>query len=223
MTPAAASQSVVAVFDLDGTVTDCDTYLKFLRQCLAYQPARVLRALHLPVAVLLHKAGFFDNAWLKSAFLKAIAGGCSVSTLAALVNRHLADIMARHIRPAALAQIQFHRSAGHRLVLATASFDFYVEQLAEQLGFDTVVCTRSQRAADASLMGRIDGDNCYGRSKLQAVLSAIPDRASCTLVAYTDHHSDWQLLLESDLPVAVSPTRALRRLAAANGVEVKHW
>ena len=109
------------------------------------------------------------------------------------------------------------------MLLATASFDFYVRPLARKLGFDVVVCTRAAWAADGSLTGAIDGDNCYGEAKLKAVLATLPQRPRPTMIVYTDHHSDWQLLLESDHPVAVSPTAALRRLAKARGIEVRNW
>ena len=218
-----SAAQVVAVFDLDGTITDCDTYVKFLSRCLAHRPQRLARSLHLPFAVALHKAGLYDNAWLKATFLRAIAGGYDQQTLASVVGGHLATIVNDHVRPAAREAIAEHRRAGHRLVLATASFDFYVEQLGQELGFDEVICTRAERAADQSVIGRIKGRNCYGGAKLRAVLDAIPDRHLCTLVAYTDHHSDWELLMESDQPVAVSPTPQLRRLAIAHGVEVRQW
>ena len=109
MTSGENSSRRVAVFDLDGTITDCDTYLKFLRLCLTRQPGRVMRSLHLPLAVLLCKAGVYDNAWLKSTFLKALAGGCDAVTLAGLVSTHIADIMAHHVRPAELEQIEHLR------------------------------------------------------------------------------------------------------------------
>ena len=213
----------VAVFDLDGTVTDCDTYLKFLGLCLRRRPERLLYCLHLPVAALVHKMGFRDNAWLKGVFLKALAGGCDARTLEDLVSVHLDDIMSNHLRPAALEQMERHRQQGHLLMLATASFDFYVEELAKRLGFHSVVCTRAARAADRSLIGAIDGNNCYGGAKLAAVLKALPDRSACTIVAYSDHHSDWVLLKESDRAVAVSPTATLRHLAHKEGIEIRNW
>ena len=69
-------------------------------------------------------------------------------------------------------------------------------------------------------MGGIDGENCYGAAKVRAVSEALPERKNCTITTYTDHHSDWDLLLESDIPVAVNPTRKLRRLAHARGIEI---
>ena len=213
----------VAVFDLDGTVTDCDTYLKFLGLCLRRRPRRLLYCLHLPLAALVHKIGLRDNAWLKSVFLKSLAGGCDAGTLEDLVSVHLDDILNNHLRPAALEQIERHRQQGHLLMLATASFDFYVEALANRLRFHSVVCTRAARGPDRSLVGAIDGDNCYGAAKLAAVLKALPDRSACTVVAYSDHHSDWGLLKASDRAVAVSPTAALRRLAHKEGIEIRNW
>jgi phosphatidylglycerophosphatase C len=217
------SRSVVAVFDLDGTITDCDTYVKFLRLCMRRRPTRIFGSLHLPIAVLLHLIGVFDNAWLKATFLKALAGDCSASTLEKLVNTHVADVMENHIRPAALEAIRHHRQAGHRLLLASASFDFYVHQLGTRLGFDEVVCTRALRGPGDTISGSIDGNNCFGTAKVSAVLNVIHDRQSCTLVAYSDHHSDWGLLLEADIPVAVCPTPELLRLANTKEVDIRYW
>ena len=217
------TQSMVAVFDLDGTITDCDTYLKFLGLCLIRRPRRVIRALHLPFAVLLHKIGIYDNAWLKTRFLKAIAGGYSAVALRELTDTLVADIVENHVRAAALDAIDGHRQAGHRLVLATASFDFYVRVLADKLGFDEVVCTHALRGSDDVLEGEIDGENCYGPAKVAAVMKALPDRQGVSLTAYTDHHSDWGLLMESDVGVAISPTPELRQLAAQRDLEVRMW
>jgi len=213
----------IAVFDLDGTIADCDTYVKFLKLCLIRQPRRALRSLHLPFAVLLHKSGVYDNTWLKETFLSAIAGGYSSVTLSDIVDTHVDDVMQNHIRQGALPAIRRHREAGHRLLLASASFDFYVKQLGDRLGFDDVVCTRAMRGPDNVLLGKIEGRNCYGDAKVDAVLSAIPERDNCTLIAYSDHHSDWALLRESDVPVAVNPTRELIRLASAQQIDVQMW
>jgi HAD superfamily hydrolase (TIGR01490 family) len=213
----------VAVFDLDGTITDCDTYVEFLKLCLIRQPSRLVRSVHLPGALLLHKAGYYDNAWLKETFLTAIAGGYAEGRIAELAHSLVSGLLEKHVRSGARDAIRRHRDAGHRLLLATASFDFYVASLAEELGFDEVVCTTAARDAGNRILGKIDGKNCYGAAKVEAVLEAIPDRESCRLTAYTDHHSDWALLQESDLPVAVHPTGALRRLALANEVDVQMW
>jgi len=165
----------------------------------------------------------YDNAWLKARFLKAIAGGCSDATLTELVNILVSNILDNHVRPDAVTAIAEHRRAGHRLLLATASFDFYVQTLADQLGFDEVVCTRALRGPTGALIGDIDGANCYGKKKVDAVMGALPDRQGYDLTAYTDHHSDWELLLEADVPVAVSPTRELRRLANMKKIEIRKW
>jgi phosphatidylglycerophosphatase C len=143
--------------------------------------------------------------------------------LTEIVDELVSDVVASHIRKGAAKVIETHRNAGDKLWLASASFDFYVKRLGASLGFENIVCTSAARTPEDALSGTIDGQNCYGRAKVDAVLRAIPDRDNHTLVAYSDHHSDWALLEESDIPVAVNPTRELRRIAEAKKIDIQMW
>lgn len=213
----------IAVFDLDGTITDCDTYVHFLWSCLKSRPGRLFHTIHLPLAVLIHKAGFRDNSWLKAVFLRAVAAGLRQPELDLLVTSYLRKIVKQHMRPSALAMISHHRENGHKLILATASFDFYVLDLAKTLGFHATICTHAVRDHNQALTGEIQGNNCYGAAKVHAVLAAIPNRENCLIYAYTDHHSDIALLSEADYPFAVCPSSRLRDFANKESIAILEW
>jgi phosphatidylglycerophosphatase C len=221
----ARSLGELVLFDLDGTITRRDTYLAYLLGFLARHPGRLPRAAPLPLAVVWHFAGQRDNTWLKTTFLRAVLGGLPRSLLEAWTRTFLDRVLATGLRARALETIACHRAAGHRLVLVTASLDFYAEPLAARLGFDDVLCTRAAFDDTGRLTGELDGGNCYGEMKLERVRQQLvvaaggPARITC----YADHHTDLPLLRFVQIPVAVNPTRRLRRIAIQLGIRIEDW
>lgn len=213
----------VAVFDLDGTITRVDTYVQFLLAVMQRHPLRAVRASWLPVAVGAHKLGLRDNAWLKRVFLASIAGGMRRKSLDVIVQPFVKNLMERHIRPGARAALERHRAAGHRLVIATASFDFYVTDLARQLGVRDIVCTGSVWAAEC-LVPELRPGNCYGQEKLRRVIELLGNEGRRPYIyAYTDHHSDRALLDWADEGIAVNPDTRLREHCSRRGYSVPDW
>lgn len=219
----AFSPRVVAVFDLDGTVSRCDTYVRFLLHVLRRRPRRWLRALWLPLALAVPKLGWRDNTWLKRTFLGSIAGGLVRHELDGLIIPFVDHLMQGHIRPGALAALLKHRSAGHRLVLATASLDFYAVPLAARLGMDDVVCTGSVWLNER-LTDTLAPANCYAEEKLARLVSLLSRSDERVHVhAYSDHYSDRALLDWADTAIGVNPDARLRAHCRRMGYPVVDW
>ncbi len=214
----------IVIFDLDSTITKKDTYVAFLLSILKTYPQRLLRCGFLPFAILIHKAGIKDNSWLKETFLTAIAGGLSQSQLSACSDQFIEKLKKKGIRSKALQEIQQHRDTDHKLILASASFDFYVKKLGHQLGFEAIVCTRPSWNEHNKLTGKIDGQNCYGKYKLMRLKEILNiDKNDITTIAYTDHHSDVPLLEWVDKAIAVNPTRKLQQIAMKRNYTIVDW
>jgi HAD superfamily phosphoserine phosphatase-like hydrolase len=132
-----------------------------------------------------------------------------------------------NIHPGALRQIAEDKAAGRRLVLATASYRFYVEAIAARLGFDDVIATGSVIGLDDIIHAKIDGENNYGPAKLRLIQAWMDKegiaRSAVRIRFYSDHVSDWPALEWSDVPVAVNPSRALRQMAERRGWEIVDW
>ncbi len=217
-------QQVAVIFDLDKTITRHDTYLAFLAQMLRLYPHRLLRCVFLPFAVFLYKIRLRDNSWLKQVFLRAIAGGMPHTSIEQCSSRLQERVLSHDIRPAALEVIKRHRDAGHRLVLATASFDFYTKQLGLRLGFDEIICTRAGWDEKHRLSGTIQGKNCYGENKLARLIEHFGEqRKQLHLIGYSDHHADAFFLQWVDQAVAVNPTPKLLKIAQKRGFAIVDW
>ena len=216
----------VAVFDLDGTLTRHDLFLSFLAAAARrFGPARPVRALGLPILTGRYFLRGISNDRLKEAFLDAMLGGRPRATLEAFAAEFADRVVARDIKPAALASLRRHREAGHLLVLASASLDLYVEPVAARLGFDAAVATRIAWTEEGRVGGTLAGANLRGPSKLVALRALLAERfpGPFAMTAYSDHESDVPLLAAADTAVAVDPTRALRDIAQARRWRIAEW
>jgi phosphatidylglycerophosphatase C len=219
-----ATDDVIAIFDLDGTITRRDTYAAYLLGYLRRHPPVWWRlpSFALVAARLLGRGD--DGSGMKAAALSAVFGGVDRARIDAWNDRFVPWCRRRLLRAGAEARIAAHRAAGHRLLLATASLDLYVHRLARELGFDEVLCTRVAWTAEGRIAGDLDGGNLKGDAKLAAVRGVVATaHGTPFVIAYSDHHADLPLLRWADRGVAVCPTARLAAAAAAEGLAVENW
>lgn len=215
---------VVAVFDLDRTITRYGTYTPFLFFVARRYPLRLLYTGPLLLAAGAYKLGLISRKRLKEYMLSAVLGGSP----RAEVDGHAAGFIARctasGIRPGARRAIAEHKAKGDYLILATASLDLYVNRFGAYFGFDAVVATRTLWGTSGHLSGQIDGENCMGDEKLRRLESELSaKRGDQFVVAYSDSHVDLPMLRWADRAVAVNPSRRLRKLALNEGYEIVDW
>ncbi len=218
----------IAIYDLDRTVTHWPTYSPFLIGAAArIAPARLLLLPIMALAMAAHGLRLFDRDRLKTVMWALMLGRARPEALARAVDRFAARTLARNIRPGARARIAQDKARGARLVLATAAHELYAAPIARALGFDLVIGTRARIGADGRVGPGLDGANVYGSSKLAAIerfLAIDPaNRADASIAFYSDSSSDRPVFEWVDEPVAVNPSRKLRRLATARGWPIEDW
>jgi len=214
----------IAVFDLDGTITRRDTYVDFLLFCLKRNPLRLLYLPALAAYLFIHKAGFKSNHWLKARYLGAIAGGLNRSQLAEYSEQFVAHTMTKNIKSQALKELCRLREEGCVLVLATASFGFYVRGIASELGFDELLCTEALFDREDRLTGKLDGKNCIGPEKASRIRELMKDRAWDTIeLGYSDSKVDMPMLEMVGTPLVIDPKAATAKIAADKGFAVLRW
>ena len=158
------TKATIAVFDLDGTITRYDTYVPFLLGFLVSKPLRIFRCGLLPLYALIHLLGLRGNSWLKQKFLARCCGGASRQALADYSADFAARVVRKGLLPDAVAAIEFHRARGDRLILISASFDLYVDEIGRLLGFADVIASKAAWRSDGDL-----GMTLAGRSTAKTV------------------------------------------------------
>jgi phosphoserine phosphatase len=121
--------------------------------------------------------------------------------------------------PLLLAEMIKHREAGRMLVLNTASPDFYATYVAEALGFDYCVATRTQLHNPLAFHPVIDENN-KREAKIPAMLEQVPGVAELTVeerddhcYTYTDSSADLPLLEFGRNGVLVHPSARMATVA----------
>jgi HAD superfamily hydrolase (TIGR01490 family) len=218
----------LAIYDMDKTVTRKATFTAFLLH--AARQLAPWRLLLLPVVglvSLLYLLRLIDRGRLKAINYRLLVGLRSPDQLRPVVVSFVAGQLAANILPGARARIDEDKQASRRLILATASYRLYAEGIGRALGFDDVIGTRQRIDEQGRLLGTIEGENCYGGSKLTMILAWLEEqglaREGLHIRFYSDHVSDAVVHRWADEPFATNPSRGLRDVAAQEGWPVLEW
>lgn len=125
--------------------------------------------------------------------------------------------LAAMMQPYARKEMDMHRAAGRRVVLATTTPRDLIEPFARLVGFDDIIATTYAVDGGGCYNGEIDGPYVWSRGKCTAVKTwaernGVDMRAS---YAYSDSVYDEPLLSAVGHPRCVNPDFRLRLMAAA--------
>ena len=223
MNSTAAPPRWVAVFDLDGTLTRRDTLLPFLLSFLRRHPGRVFGLWRLPHALLSFLGQGRDRGLLKSRLIRMIMGGAARPQVDACADEFVSALDAQHrFRPAALAVLESHRTAGDHLVLLSASPDLYVPRIGRALGFERTLCTEIEWRGER-LGGALQTPNRRGAEKSRCLAALRADYGVLPIVAYGDSESDIEHLRDADRALLVNGNARTRSRATQSGIPTAKW
>jgi HAD superfamily hydrolase (TIGR01490 family) len=217
----------LAIYDMDRTVTRHATYTPFLLHCaMRRAPWRLLLLPFVILSMLAYVAKLIDRGRLKEINHRLLLGhNRHPAELKPLVEGFAEATLKSNIRPGARTAIARDKAEGRRVVMATASYRFYAREIAERLGFDDCIGTKSILGLDDRVHAKIHGENCYGPAKLRMIedwlVAAELKRAHVRF--YSDHASDAPVFEWADEAVAVNPHDKLKVLAANRGWRVEDW
>jgi HAD superfamily hydrolase (TIGR01490 family) len=156
--------------------------------------------------------------------LAAMTKGWSREEIVSLVEETVDEVVAPLAYAEALALIDYHRRAGRKVVVISASPEEIVRPLCRYLGIDDVIATRSEVGDDGRYTGTIEL-YAYGPAKAAAMVDmARSEGIDLTeSYAYSDSMTDVPMLEAVGHPVVVNPDADLAALAAERGWEVRHF
>ena len=218
---------MISIFDLDKTITRRATFALFLLHAAKQRPWRFLAFPLLGLTTLGYALGLVDRGRLKELNLALVLGRTINSRQLTAVSRDFATAtLAHNCLKGALARLATDRAEGRRIILATASYQFYVAEIAHVLGITDVVATKATVIGE-NISPTIDGENCYGPAKLHMVAAWMAaqgiNRADAHVRFYSDHVSDAPCLSWADEGFATNAHTPLLRLARARGWTIFDW
>ena len=206
----------IALFDLDGTLIAWDCQLLFRHFVIRREPWRII---FLPVFLaFLPLAGLLEAAGMKRVFLSYL-WRINRETLAEY-SREFAVSLMPAIYPELREKLENQRAAGHFLILASASPEFYVAEIGRELGFHFTLGTPVELGPFFP-----DLENNKGERKVERLRESLPSSyfensklRHCH--GYTDSCADLPMLKLCNSVTVVNPSSRLTAIAAESGWEI---
>ncbi len=151
-----------------------------------------------------------------------ICKGWDKRQIAQLVDGGLEDVIEPIVFREALDEMEAHRTAGHKIFMVSASPEEIVVPLSRYLKADGAVATIAETGRDGKYTGEVEFYS-YGPYKVDAIeaLALEHDLDLDESYAYTDSITDLPMLEAVGHPIVVNPDRALAKVAADRGWEIR--
>jgi len=181
----------VAAWDFDGTITERDTLVGFLKfvggrpalaRAFAAESPRLARGA---------RSSTQRNA-AKEGVLGRILGGRREDDIVEAGIRY-ANRLPRGFRRSSIERIAHHRTSGHDLVIVSASLVYYLRPIASDLGFHHVIAVEMEADTDGVLTGALTTPNVRREHKETRLREWLGDEPF-ELWAYGDSSGDEHLL-----------------------------
>ncbi len=192
------NHSIVAVFDFDHTITNRDSFLFFL----------------------LYTKGFYKSLfgflYLMPDFIKFLFGKCTRKRIKEKIityffydipwteikkmgQKYAHNRLDQYLKQKALTALAWHQSQGHRCLLVSASFAFYLEPWGSRHRFEKVLASELE-VIQEKITGRLRGENCWGPEKKKRLEEYLGSLSGITLYVYGDSQGDKEILAIADFP-----------------------
>ncbi len=214
---------VAAFFDLDKTIIATSSAFAFGKEFMHNGLITPSEALQMSIA----KAGYMFAGQSSEQMdatrdqLAAMVAGWSVDEVHNIVAETMHNVVTPAIYAEARELITFHQSAGHEVVIISASASALVRPIAKELGITRVAATELEESD-----GRFTGEilfYCKGPAKAQSI-SDIAEELGVDLgesYAYSDSATDIPMLAMVGHPVAVNPDRHMKKHALEQGWDIR--
>ena len=226
MTPKQSDIPVIAIFDLDYTLTKRGTWGRFVWRTVRFRP-------HLWIPLLLstlmfqwqYKRGKLPRGAVKKTMMRWSLQRHKRAKLVSMAEEFARKEVQSGLRPGGQEALAYHNSLGHHIVLASAAVDLVVEPIARNLNVSHYVSTILDWSDDGRLKNDFKSPNCYGQAKLERVKTLLENIAprGCRTYFYSDSKADLPVLEYANIPIVVDPSEKFERLAKLRGFEIQYW
>lgn len=189
----------LTLFDFDGTLTNRDTLLLFIRFACGRR-AFVLGMLRYAPLLVLMKLRLYHNGKTKEKVFRHFFHGWLLDDFNRTCQR-FADTYRHILRPEIVNTLRQAQQNGGRVIIVSASIDNWVQPFFSDV---EVIGTRIE-VQNGVLTGRFQTPNCYGPEKVRRVQQLLPqeEREQVFITAYGDSRGDREMLAWADKGIKV--------------------
>lgn len=191
------SNKRLVLFDFDGTITTKDTFILFILFYHGKLKFLFGFLLLLPILVLM-KIKLVANWKVKELVMTLFFKNIPVKTFNEECSKFCKEILPKHIRPDALKAIQQYSKNGDTICVVSASPENWVGKWCEENNLNylsTILEVNNQTL----LTGKIEGENCYGKEKVNRILNCYTLSDYTEIIAYGDSRGDREMFAVSSI------------------------
>lgn len=181
----------IAFFDFDGTLTNKDSFLKFI--IFSFGTIKFLYGMLILSPILLgYKVGFVKNYKAKEIIFSWYFKDMSQEIFLRLTREYSLSCIQNILRKKALDRIAWHKSQNHKIVIVSASIDCWLRPWSEKEGFD-LIATKIE-IQNEKLTGKMSTKNCHGQEKVNRIKDSYDLSSYDYIYSYGDSIGDKQML-----------------------------
>lgn len=185
----------IAFFDFDGTITNSDSLLKFIR--FAVGDVKFLIGLFLLSPILfLYKLKFIPNHKAKQKMLSYFFKDYTKDNFKKVTQEYSLKHIDKITRPKAIEKLHWHKLQGHKIVVVSASIDCWLRPWCEKNDLELLATTLEIK--NDKISGYFLSRNCYGIEKLNRIKELYDLNDFEYVYAYGDSVGDKQMLEIAD-------------------------
>ncbi len=209
----------IHVFDIDHTLLKGATGVYFIREGLKRKYFSIFQLLQIPIVMFKYRLGFLKGSIVEKEI--PFMTGLSREIIEDLGRTSFNNYCINAIYKDAVAMVRKLQNDNKKVIMATSSFDYSVEPVAEFFGIKDVIAS-SFEFSDNFCTGYIEGRAAFGDSKRDKVINYLEknnlELKDC--IFYSDSHHDIPLLKIVGKPVIVNPDRKLKIRALKENWEI---
>ena len=181
----------LALFDFDGTITKDDSLLKFIRFVVG-DVRFVFGLVVLSPILVAYKLKLIPNYKAKQYMLSWFFKGMSKEAFLKVANEYSLVHIDKILRPKAIEKINWHKNQGHKVVVVSASIEFWLRPWCEKNGLE-LIATKLE-IKDDIVTGKLLSKNCYGVEKVNRIKEIYNLKDFEYIYSYGDSSGDKQML-----------------------------
>nr|WP_067060051.1 HAD-IB family hydrolase [Mucilaginibacter sp. L294] len=182
----------LAVFDFDGTLTNKDSFLEFIKFTRGKWRFLTGFLIFSPI-IIAYKLKLIPNWKAKEIVFAYFFKGTSLQQFDTWGQAFAAELE-KMIRPKAYGKVIEHQHNTDEIVIVSASIENWIRPWANKMGISNLLATSLEIDKEGLLTGKFLTKNCFGQEKVNRILQAYPERDNYFLEAYGDSSGDRELL-----------------------------
>lgn len=187
----------LALFDFDGTITDKDSFMAFIKYVVG-GPRFYTGFLIMGPFMAAFMAGLYPAQKMKERAITHFFKNRTEEELTALAETFTEEKMDALVKQSALDRIAWHKEKGHDITVVSASCSIWLEPWCRDNGLPLI--SSQMEIRNKKVTGKLVGFNCKGPEKVIRIKEKFNLDDYSHIYAYGDSSGDTEMLELADEP-----------------------